>query len=753
MTSPAAGVDAPFWGHPGPVWSVAVTPDGAQIVSGGDDGSVRVWDRASGAVVGAPLTGHTGGVRSVAVTPDGAEIVTVGSDGTIRIWDLANGVQVAGTQWGAGRRSASPLAEVTSDVESAVDLLDITQDVHTISALAAALSTQPPLSVALLGDWGTGKSTFMQQMNDRVERLASMSRNNRQSLFAANVRQVRFNAWHYSDDNVWVGLIEHLFQTLAGTDLSDPREPEEVQRERNRLDAALAEKRARRQRLARAGGNRRSGIPTWWRLPAVACVLGMHAMVDLGRMLRRNAGRVLLTAGGAAALIVVGVLAWRYLGELIGGIIALFTVFAVLAASARPAAKKVREGAEWLRAEVDRRMSTLDDAIRTDEATLQQLDAARRLGDHLRELRSPHRYEQFRGLVGRIHQDFKRLSDDMAAARRQWENGGAVGPPPLQRIVLYVDDLDRCPPDKVVDVLRAVHLLLALPLFVVVVAVDPRWLRRALRHHHAGLFDPGDDNGEWQASPTDYLDKIFQIPFALRPIGEHAQDYLRSLLPEAVVPQVPPPGVDDRATHPTSEPSPAATTTPVQADTSTVPPPDVETVREEPGAGADSAALRSSAVPVRRVDDLRPEGLRLSGAERDFFPRLGPFVPTPRSAKRLVNLYRLLRIGVPEDELPAFVGDADGGSYQAAATLLAIVISRPAQAREIVSALPAADPAQDVVDFLRDGGWPDLASMIETIRKDAPMHGELVDYQRWATTVARFSFETYDLYLAQEQAQ
>jgi len=50
-----------------------------------------------------------------------------------------------------------------------------------------------------------------------------------------------------------------------------------------------------------------------------------------------------------------------------------------------------------------------------------------------------------------------------------------VGPPPLQRIVLYVDDLDRCPPTKVVDVLRATHLLLALPLFVVIVAVDPRW--------------------------------------------------------------------------------------------------------------------------------------------------------------------------------------------------------------------------------------------------------------------------------------
>ena len=45
---------------------------------------------------------------------------------------------------------------------------------------------------------------------------------------------------------------------------------------------------------------------------------------------------------------------------------------------------------------------------------------------------------------------------------------------PIERIVLYIDDLDRCPPERVVEVLQAVHLLLAFELFVVVVAVDAR---------------------------------------------------------------------------------------------------------------------------------------------------------------------------------------------------------------------------------------------------------------------------------------
>ena len=57
----------------------------------------------------------------------------------------------------------------------------------------------------------------------------------------------------------------------------------------------------------------------------------------------------------------------------------------------------------------------------------------------------------------------------------------------------------------VVDVLQAVNLLLTMDLFMVVVAVDPRWLLRSLR-------------GELpEASVVAYLDKIFHIPFALRP--------------------------------------------------------------------------------------------------------------------------------------------------------------------------------------------------------------------------------------------
>lgn len=77
-------------GHAGSVRSVAVTTDGAWIVSGGDDHTVRIWDLASGRLE-RTLEGHTGSVNSVAVAPDGARIFSGGDDHTVRIWDLASG--------------------------------------------------------------------------------------------------------------------------------------------------------------------------------------------------------------------------------------------------------------------------------------------------------------------------------------------------------------------------------------------------------------------------------------------------------------------------------------------------------------------------------------------------------------------------------------------------------------------------------------------------------------------------------------
>ncbi len=126
-------------------------------------------------------------------------------------------------------------------------------------------------------------------------------------------------------------------------------------------------------------------------------------------------------------------------------------------------------------------------------------------------------YSKHLGIISVIRKDLETLNtlftghQEEIVENRKLPNLSDRLRTPLERIVLYIDDLDRCPEETVVQVLEAINLLMAFPLFVVVAGIDGRWIRTALLRRHVGQF-----TSQEPLDPCAYLEKIFQIPFHLK---------------------------------------------------------------------------------------------------------------------------------------------------------------------------------------------------------------------------------------------
>ena len=68
------------------ILSVAFSPSGKTLATAGYDGSVRLWDPATGKEISTPMR-HRGPVMTVAFSPDGETLASAGTDQIVRLWD------------------------------------------------------------------------------------------------------------------------------------------------------------------------------------------------------------------------------------------------------------------------------------------------------------------------------------------------------------------------------------------------------------------------------------------------------------------------------------------------------------------------------------------------------------------------------------------------------------------------------------------------------------------------------------------
>ena len=82
------------WSDGSSVHTVALSPDGTVLATGGDSAAVKLWDPMTRALL-AVLDGHVGQVSSVAFSADGRRLVSAGRDGIPRVWDISAAQRLA----------------------------------------------------------------------------------------------------------------------------------------------------------------------------------------------------------------------------------------------------------------------------------------------------------------------------------------------------------------------------------------------------------------------------------------------------------------------------------------------------------------------------------------------------------------------------------------------------------------------------------------------------------------------------------
>ncbi|MBI5080107.1 MAG: hypothetical protein HZB17_02215, partial [Chloroflexi bacterium] len=231
------------------------------------------------------------------------------------------------------------------------------------------------------------------------------------------------------------------------------------------------------------------------------------------------------------------------------------------------------------------------------------------------------------------------------------------------RFVIFIDDLDRCPPAKAVEVLEAIMLLLAdddgIP-FIIFLGIDARVIVKAIEERYGKVLTDAGITG------YEYLDKIVQIPFRIPPANETAlKKYVESLLWRSDKERKEAKEREEKERKEKEEReqkeikgraqevkqgvvtkiesgeagagAAAKSQTQAEGEGAVAASPD-----QKPPAQSDQAARESSKIPQVKIQSVEvPFKEEEQTAFKDFSRY---YTPNPRRIKRIVNIYRIVRL-------------------------------------------------------------------------------------------------------------
>lgn len=105
-----------------------------------------------------------------------------------------------------------------------------------------------------------------------------------------------------------------------------------------------------------------------------------------------------------------------------------------------------------------------------------------------------------------------------------------LGKSKIEKLVIIIDDLDRCLPDRIIDNLEAIKLFLNVKNTAFIIGADPRIVRHAIEYRYRDKIVDINAKNKNVRVVDDYLEKLIQIPYNLPKLSDSEVETYITLL-------------------------------------------------------------------------------------------------------------------------------------------------------------------------------------------------------------------------------
>lgn len=143
----------------------------------------------------------------------------------------------------------------------------------------------------------------------------------------------------------------------------------------------------------------------------------------------------------------------------------------------------------------------------------------------IEKLKSKEGQETFKAFIKESKEEDKSSTNAVVEFRKDFAE--LLEATSFKRLVVIIDDLDRCSPERIIENLEAIKLFLNVPKTAFIIGADPRIVKYAIEYKYKNNKEIQEDNNR---IVIDYLEKLIQLPYSLPRLSESEVETYISML-------------------------------------------------------------------------------------------------------------------------------------------------------------------------------------------------------------------------------